>query len=307
MATKGKPPSAKTLVDRQLGRNVVHPILPAGESFVIPNHSGDHTAGETDTPTSDRKIANKEYVDNADALKLNLDTSNDPLTDNLKIEKNVNGGDVSLTLRNTAASGSTDETVSLIAQTTTSNNAMGKIEFGRVTSYANPPNRNSFIKFYTNDFGNDILAMTINEAGEIINRFSIENSRAKMTNRGGYAIKLTNKTGSNSVTGQLVQTDTTTNDAVNLSGVNSDDTIGIILDSGVSDGTDMWVVVYGIADVLMNAVGSVRGDRIISAPVGGFATPWNVGGAVATHFQEIGHCIETRVGAGLARCVLHFN
>ncbi len=131
--------------------------------------------------------------------------------------------------------------------------------------------------------------------------------KIKLTSLGGYAIKLTNKTGSNSVAGQLVQTDTTTNDAVNLSGVNSDDTIGIILDSGVSDGTDMWVVVYGIADVLMDAVGSVRGDRIISAPVGGFATPWNVGGAVATHFQEIGHCIETRGGAGLARCVLHFN
>ena len=129
----------------------------------------------------------------------------------------------------------------------------------------------------------------------------------KITKIGGYAVLLTNKTGANSVAGQLVQTDTTTNDAVNLSGVNSDDTIGIILDSGVSDGTDMWVIGSGIANVMMDAAGSVRGDRIISAPVGGFATPWNVGGAVATHFQEIGHCIESRVGAGLARCVLHFN
>ena len=60
---RGRPPSTKTLVDRQLGRNVVNPILPDGDGYIIPNHSGDHTAGETDTPTDERKIANKKYVD----------------------------------------------------------------------------------------------------------------------------------------------------------------------------------------------------------------------------------------------------
>ena len=66
MATKprGRPPSAKTLVDRQLGRNVKHPVLPAGESFVIPNHSGDHSEGRVDkTPTADLDLVNKKYVD----------------------------------------------------------------------------------------------------------------------------------------------------------------------------------------------------------------------------------------------------
>ena len=60
--TRGRPPSAKTLVDRQLGRNIKHPILPA-EDFIVPNHSGDHTAGTTGTPLNDRDIANKKYVD----------------------------------------------------------------------------------------------------------------------------------------------------------------------------------------------------------------------------------------------------
>ncbi len=32
--------NTKTLVDRQLGRNANHPILPAGDSFMIPNNSG---------------------------------------------------------------------------------------------------------------------------------------------------------------------------------------------------------------------------------------------------------------------------
>ena len=61
---KGRPPSAKTLVDRQLGRNVQHPVLPAGESFVVPNHSGDHSEGRVDTtPTVDLDLVNKKYVD----------------------------------------------------------------------------------------------------------------------------------------------------------------------------------------------------------------------------------------------------
>ena len=37
---KGRPPSTKTLVDRQLGRNIKNPILPAGDGFVVPNYSG---------------------------------------------------------------------------------------------------------------------------------------------------------------------------------------------------------------------------------------------------------------------------
>ena len=37
---RGRPPSAKTLVDRQLGRNVKHPVLPAGDDFIVPNYSG---------------------------------------------------------------------------------------------------------------------------------------------------------------------------------------------------------------------------------------------------------------------------
>ena len=61
---RGRPPSAKTLVDRQLGRNVQHPILPAGDGFIVPNHSGDHSEGRVDrTPTQDLDLVNKKYVD----------------------------------------------------------------------------------------------------------------------------------------------------------------------------------------------------------------------------------------------------
>ncbi len=126
---------------------------------------------------------------------------------------------------------------------------------------------------------------------------------------GGFCVKLTNKTGGSTVKGQLVNVYTATaiNDAFKTISANDENIIGIVLEAGVADASEAWVVVNGIADVLMDTGGSARGDRIISSVTAGSADVWNVGGAVATHFQEIGHCIETRTGAGLARCILHFN
>lgn len=57
----GRPPSEKTLVDRQLGRN--KPVI-LMESFHIPNHSGDLSAGDVlKTPIQDTDPVNKKYVD----------------------------------------------------------------------------------------------------------------------------------------------------------------------------------------------------------------------------------------------------
>ncbi len=139
---------------------------------------------------------------------------------------------------------------------------------------------------------------------------TIETSKSKLTALGGYAIKLTNKTGANTVQGQLVNVYTATaiDDAFKTVDASDEDIIGIVLDAGVADGSEAWIVISGIADVLMDAGGSARGDRIISSATAGSGDVWNVGGAIITHFMEIGHCIESRgASAGLARCVLHFN
>ncbi len=137
----------------------------------------------------------------------------------------------------------------------------------------------------------------------------LESSKYKLTPIGGFAISLTNKTGSASVAGQLVEVYSASaiDDAFKAAAANSDAVIGIVLNAGIADASDTWIIVSGIADVLMDGGGSARGDRIISSATAGSGDVWNVGGAVATHFLEIGHCIETRTGAGLARCVLHFN
>lgn len=135
----------------------------------------------------------------------------------------------------------------------------------------------------------------------------LESAKYKLTAIGGYAVKLTNKTGSNTIAGQLVITSTGTDDAFATAGASSDGVIGIVLDGGIADGSEAWVVEGGVADTLIDAGGCTHGDRMISSATAGSADVWNTGGAVATHFQEIGHCLETRVGAGLARVKLHFN
>ena len=159
--------------------------------------------------------------------------------------------------------------------------------------------------------GNVILGVNLNDMisinGEVDT--AITGTDFKITLIGGYTIKLTNRTGSNTVKGQLVTVYTATaiDDAFKTQVASGDNTIGVVLEAGVSNGEDTWIVVGGKADVLIDAGGSARGDRMITSATAGSADVWNVGGAVADHFLEIGHCVETRIGAGLARCVLHFN
>lgn len=132
---------------------------------------------------------------------------------------------------------------------------------------------------------------------------------------GGLMIKLTNKTGGNSVAGEVVTPASATSNAVIKVTQNVPNAIGVFYESGVADGQEAWIVVSGIADVYF--IGSVTrgqlartfvtadGDYVIGqakgedVPTSPFATD--------KHFCEIGHILESRTGAGAAKCVLHFN
>lgn len=142
----------------------------------------------------------------------------------------------------------------------------------------------------------------------------ITNSKSMMTPLGGFAIRLTNKTGANSVAGQLVDVDTANNDAVVLTGLSSTECIGVIYESGIADGSEVWIVVAGIADVMFeDNYGPSTGDWIeTSGSDVGTAYSQASPAASPEHFREIGHCIETVAAGGAgtfvnARCVLHFN
>jgi len=144
--------------------------------------------------------------------------------------------------------------------------------------------------------------------------YDTDDAKVAYTAIGGIAIRLTNKTGGNSVAGELVEASDSFDDAVELVPAGDYDPIGAFLDDGVADGSEAWVVVGGICDVMLeDGTDATQGNwvRLIAAggaPGRADAEAGTPPGAIAAHFAEIGHCIET-VGDGTdvkARIVMHF-
>lgn len=143
------------------------------------------------------------------------------------------------------------------------------------------------------------------------------NEKIMLSIEGGLCVKLTNKTGGASVKGEVVQVyeASAINNAVSKIVEDEPDPIGVFYESGIADGAEAWIVVSGIADVYF--VGdTVRGYLARGFLTGdsGYVTGQALAEAIPTspfaddkHFYEIGHVLESRTGAGLAKCILHFN
>lgn len=144
---------------------------------------------------------------------------------------------------------------------------------------------------------------------------TVTSQRVMVTPEGGIAVKLTNNTGAVSVKGALVTTSSAVAMGVVLVAVDIPNPIGVFYESGVANGAEAWVVVSGITEVLFVgnttrghlARGFITGDS-------GYVAGRALSEAVPTspfasdkHFYEIGHLLESRVGAGLAKIVMHFN
>ena len=232
-----------------------------------------------------------------------------------RFSKAVSGEEVvALSLSNNAASLVADNAVSLGFHLSLGTGATAKI-----SSIYEGTGANTGLGFYTYD-GTLSKNMYIAGNGNVgigtiapTQPLSVK-EKSCMTAIGGFAIKLTNKTGANSVAGKLVKADTANNDAVILTGANDDECFGVFVDSGISDGSEAWVVILGIADVAMkDNTAATRGNWVSTSSEAGYADATSATPAAApTHFEEIGHCLESVAtgGAGthiLARCVLHFN
>jgi hypothetical protein len=136
--------------------------------------------------------------------------------------------------------------------------------------------------------------------------------KLKRSVEGGLLIRLTNKTGSASVKGTLVKADTATDNAFILTGANEVECIGVVYEAGVADGSECWIVVAGIAEVLLkDTTASTRGNWVETSDTAGRADATNAAppGIDPSHFQEIGHAIESKSGGTdvLAKIVMHFN
>jgi hypothetical protein len=133
------------------------------------------------------------------------------------------------------------------------------------------------------------------------------------TGERGVLVKMINRTGGASVKGSLVSPSTTADKEAILQ-ANEYDTIGVVQESGVAEGSEMWVWISGFAQVLFkDSTAAVRGNILIAADTdgrgAGVANPGSGLPATDTHFKECGHVLESK-NAGtnvLVLCNLHFN
>lgn len=134
------------------------------------------------------------------------------------------------------------------------------------------------------------------------------------TNEIGMLKKLVNRTGGASVKGTLVSCSTAAAmEAVKQT--NEYDTIGVVQEAGVAEGSEMWVWGPGsMCQVLAkNGVAFTYGNILIAADTDGRANNLsNPGGGLPgtdTHFKECGHVWESKAAGTdvLVLCELHFN
>lgn len=137
-----------------------------------------------------------------------------------------------------------------------------------------------------------------------------------ITPEGGIAVRLMNKTGADSVKGQIVSASFTHDSAFQTALASSIIPQGAVYESGVPDGQMCWVVVSGIAEVLLkDTTPSVHGNWVGMSDVagrvlaGGGGHPGTTPPEQATHNSEIGHCLESKPAGTnvLAKVIMHFN
>lgn len=138
----------------------------------------------------------------------------------------------------------------------------------------------------------------------------VESLKFKITPEGGYAIKLINNTGLISVKGTVAKVGEVDN-SFTTNQIDGDMPIGIVYESGIADGLECWIVVSGIADVLLvNTASSTRSYIAYSSgTVAGRIDTASSAPAATLHFREIGHTLENKTSGTdiLCKCVLHFN
>jgi len=174
-------------------------------------------------------------------------------------------------------------------------------------------NEASGLSFDSTDKEGILSIDTTNDAEGIETTGYLKAPKVQLTPEGGIAVRLTNKTGASSVKGTVVEMSASVDNAVDVTSIDCDDPVGVIYEDGIADGAEVWVIVNGIAEVLIeNSTAATRGYWVrtgSTTPGRADATTTSPPGADPSHWQEIGHCAES-VGSGtnvLAKVVLHFN
>lgn len=138
----------------------------------------------------------------------------------------------------------------------------------------------------------------------------------KTDENGVVYTRLLNKTGVASVLGEAVEASTTTDNAVALTGAMDYDCIGAMGESGIADGSLVWVAIAGPVQFLLeDGTASTQGNWVKTSDTDAGridatnAVPPGGGiGQLDEHTREVGHCAESQ-GSGtdvLCRVNCHF-
>ena len=138
------------------------------------------------------------------------------------------------------------------------------------------------------------------------------------TPEGGIAEFYTNNTGAPSVGGLVVKLDTTDRN-VTTTAISDLEPIGVIYDAdwnvGVANGSEIAVVTEGNANALLEdgtaatagnwvQTSDVQAGRINATSTG---APGGLLGQLFAHFQEMGHCEETKIAGTDVICEIHLH
>ena len=139
----------------------------------------------------------------------------------------------------------------------------------------------------------------------------IDDPFIKFTAEGGLAVKYYNKTGARSIKGTLVEIETSLDNSITTVAADAYDCIGAIYEDNVPDGSYVWVVVAGTAEVLLkDSTASTRGNWVkVSDATGRADATSGVPSppTAAEHFKEIGHCLETQTAGTDVLCKINMH
>jgi hypothetical protein len=136
----------------------------------------------------------------------------------------------------------------------------------------------------------------------------------RRTPEGGIAIRLKNKTGAVSIKGTIVSGSPTDTEAFRVAVANSPVPFGIVYESGIADGELCWVVIQGVAEILIkDGTSATLSNWVGVSDTAGRATalghPGTVPPEADLHNREMGHCLETKAAGVnvLVKIITHFN
>lgn len=134
-----------------------------------------------------------------------------------------------------------------------------------------------------------------------------------VTGARGYLMRITNRTGTTSVLGSVVSNCPSEDNGACLQ-FNEFDAIGIVAESGIANGSPMWVWKSGSRCQVLWKDGqtATRGFVALCADTDGRALNIEVptvSPVEAQHFKEIGHVCESKSSGTnvLVLCDVHFN